>query len=483
MTVQNDTATINPFHDVAEDSVMRGHRPLLCSLTFFAADCLAFAAAATLAACGARFGQSSLGVTASWADMSARLDVTILFIAMVGYIALKGRYSERTPFWTEAGLVACASICAAAAELLLGLFTHDTSGLGRGLATLLAFAVLAPAANAFAKRRLMAAGQWTLPVLVLGDGPSATEAEVALRSDRSLGYQFVGRIDPTMLRPDISPLRLRALMEQYGAKRLLIALDADGGLQRLITECALRELIPFAVVPAPHAFPAFGCKSARVFSHNTMFLSFREGLSRPTSRFFKATFDILIAAAAIAFLAPVLLGLVILCRLDGGPAFFAHWRIGTRGRPFRCLKFRTMVVDSDRVLRETLARDHVLAAEWTANRKLVEDPRITRVGQFLRKTSLDELPQLFNVLKLEMSLVGPRPIVENEIPLYGEHIAQYYAARPGLTGLWQVSGRNDTSYDRRVQLDVWYVNNWSIWHDIAVMLKTIPALLHRRGAY
>jgi lipopolysaccharide/colanic/teichoic acid biosynthesis glycosyltransferase len=141
------------------------------------------------------------------------------------------------------------------------------------------------------------------------------------------------------------------------------------------------------------------------------------------------------------------------------------------------------VVDSDRALNEALARDPALAAEWAATRKLVNDPRVTRIGRFLRNTSLDELPQLINVLRMEMSLVGPRPIVDSEVPLYGEAIAQYYATRPGLTGLWQVSGRSNTSYARRVQLDVWYVNNWTVWNDIAVLLKTIPAVLGRQGAH
>jgi lipopolysaccharide/colanic/teichoic acid biosynthesis glycosyltransferase len=162
---------------------------------------------------------------------------------------------------------------------------------------------------------------------------------------------------------------------------------------------------------------------------------------------------------------------------------FAHRRVGAGGRPFYCLKFRTMVVDADRALDEALARDPALAAEWAASRKLTNDPRVTRIGRILRKTSLDELPQLINVLRLEMSLVGPRPIVEDEIPLYGEAIAQYYATRPGLTGLWQVSGRSNTSYAKRVQLDVWYVNNWTIWNDIAVLFKTIPVVLGRQGAH
>jgi undecaprenyl-phosphate galactose phosphotransferase len=203
---------------------------------------------------------------------------------------------------------------------------------------------------------------------------------------------------------------------------------------------------------------------------------------RPATRLTKMAFDILVAAFLLAIVSIPLLIIVLIIRLDGGPALYAHRRVGAGGRPFNCLKFRTMVPDSERVLAEVLAKDSAKAAQWTATRKLTNDPRVTRVGRFLRNSSLDELPQLINVLRLEMSLVGPRPIVESEIPLYGEGFAQYCAVRPGMTGLWQVSGRSDISYERRVQLDTWYVDNWSFGHDMIVLLRTIPAVLGGEGA-
>jgi len=150
---------------------------------------------------------------------------------------------------------------------------------------------------------------------------------------------------------------------------------------------------------------------------------------------------------------------------------------------FDCLKFRSMGVDADSVLRRLLANDPEAADEWAATQKLRDDPRITRIGRFLRASSLDELPQLLNVVRGEMSLVGPRPIVRAEVARYGSNIEHYYAAKPGLTGLWQVSGRSDMSYARRVQLDVWYVRNWSLWHDIAILFKTVPAVCLQRGAH
>jgi Undecaprenyl-phosphate galactose phosphotransferase WbaP len=236
------------------------------------------------------------------------------------------------------------------------------------------------------------------------------------------------------------------------------------------------------MVPQTDALPAFAFEATRCFGQDPMLLSYRNGLARPASRFIKAAIDVTVASLMLVVSSPLFLILGVVSRLDGGPTLFAHRRVGAGGRPFYCLKFRTMVVDADRVLVGALTRDAALAAEWAASRKLVNDPRVTRIGRFLRKTSLDELPQLINVLRLEMSLVGPRPIVDSEVPLYGEAIAQYYATRPGITGLWQVSGRSNTSYARRVQLDVWYVNNWTVWNDITVLLKTIPAVLGRHGA-
>jgi len=150
---------------------------------------------------------------------------------------------------------------------------------------------------------------------------------------------------------------------------------------------------------------------------------------------------------------------------------------------FDCIKFRSMVLDADRVLRHHIAINPEAGAEWAATQKLRNDPRVTKVGNFLRRSSLDELPQLFNVLRGEMSMVGPRPIVQAEVSRYGDDIEYYYAAKPGITGLWQVSGRSDMSYARRVKLDVWYVRNWTLWHDIAILFKTIPAVFLQRGAH
>lgn len=199
----------------------------------------------------------------------------------------------------------------------------------------------------------------------------------------------------------------------------------------------------------------------------------------------KRSIDIFIATAAILAVWPVLVCIAALIWLrDGGPVIYRHTRIGRNGRPFPCLKFRTMVKNSDQVLAELLASDSAAREEWKASRKLQNDPRIIPgIGSFLRKTSLDELPQIVNILRGEMSLVGPRPVTAAELEQYGSDVGAYLSMRPGLTGPWQVSGRNDTSYDDRVRLDATYAAENSILTDLWILLTTVPVVVARRGAY
>ncbi len=211
--------------------------------------------------------------------------------------------------------------------------------------------------------------------------------------------------------------------------------------------------------------------------------SLRLAHAGPAGSFVKRTVDILGAAAMLLALAPVMLILALLVRLDGGPALFRHSRIGAGGRTFGCLKFRSMCLDADKRLQELLERDPAARAEWERDYKLRNDPRITSVGRFLRQTSLDELPQLFNVLAGTMSLVGPRPIVRGELPRYGTAIQEYLRCRPGITGLWQTSGRNDVDYAKRVDLDCRYARTWSLKQDIVILFRTVGVVLKQSGAY
>lgn len=197
----------------------------------------------------------------------------------------------------------------------------------------------------------------------------------------------------------------------------------------------------------------------------------------------RTLFDKCFSALALLFFSPflALISLAILLT-EGGPIFFAHKRIGKDGKVFKCLKFRTMANDADVQLANLLARDPVARAQWDAVQKLDDDPRITCIGEFFRKTSLDELPQFWNVLKGDMAIVGPRPIVEAEMIRYGDHLDAYMSVKPGITGLWQVNGRSTTTYDQRVQMDASYVKNRSFFKDIGIIAKTVKVVLTLDGA-
>lgn len=193
--------------------------------------------------------------------------------------------------------------------------------------------------------------------------------------------------------------------------------------------------------------------------------------------------DIAFALGLAVVFSPVLLAATVMLGLSDGPVLFRQARLGRGGREFAVYKFRTMVPDAPRLLEEVLAKDPALRAEWEQTFKLKNDPRVTPIGRFLRKTSLDELPQLWNIIKGDMSLVGPRPIEPFEIAKYGRYSRHYFSQRPGLTGLWQVSGRSDASYQRRVVLDAYYAKHRSLWLNLKIILKTVRVVLTGNGAY
>jgi exopolysaccharide production protein ExoY len=207
------------------------------------------------------------------------------------------------------------------------------------------------------------------------------------------------------------------------------------------------------------------------------------GFRSPTS-LIADVMHVAIVLAVTMFAMPLMIAIALAVYAnDGGPVLFRHRRVGRNGKTFYCLKFRTMAVDAEVRLADLLASDPVARAEWAADFKLRHDPRVTRIGAFLRRSSLDELPQLFNLMRGEMSLVGPRPIVEAEIARYGWRFRHYCAVKPGITGLWQVSGRNDVSYRSRVAMDCIYAKRKSPWLDLWVLAVTVPAVLAKRGSY
>lgn len=207
-------------------------------------------------------------------------------------------------------------------------------------------------------------------------------------------------------------------------------------------------------------------------------------VSQPLGGRLKRCIDVTIGVVALLALWPLFFIIMAALRLtESGPLFFGHQRIGFRGQGFACIKFRTMVPDAEQILKEYLQNHPELEEEWALTHKLRNDPRVTSLGRFLRETSLDELPQLWNVIRGDMSIVGPRPIVLAEVLRYTDSFFYYAAARPGITGLWQVMGRSNCSYEERVRYDVSYVRDWSLARDMSIFLKTIIVVLSRRGSF
>jgi undecaprenyl-phosphate galactose phosphotransferase len=404
------------------------------------------------------------------------------YAGLIGYFASRGHYEHRNDFWTEAREIAGASV---AAMVLIGWAAYMLdSNVPRPL--LLAGAMLFPLLTIplrqITKSTLGRAGFWRVPVVVVGSGAWGGAAADALRAASRLGYHVVGQTGPGSVLGSGLARPWARMLRQHGARLVVLAFDADHRPPAGLTESLVRERVPFAVMPHFDGLPIEGLRQTRLASRDVVLQTYRNNLDKPVARATKVAFDLVVASVALVILAPLLVLIAASVSLDGGPVLFGHKRIGAGGKIFTCLKFRSMAVDGDRILQRLLADDTAAADEWTRTQKLRIDPRVTWIGRILRKTSLDELPQLLNVLRLDMSLVGPRPIVSMEIPKYAEDIAYYYETRPGITGLWQVSGRSDTTYAQRVRLDSWYVKNWTIGQDLAILFKTIPAVVSGRGA-
>lgn len=333
---------------------------------------------------------------------------------------------------------------------------------------------------------------WDRPTIIIGAGPNATDAALALQSQPEMGlkvmfYVDAGGADPMLdprAQPRISVARIPQMAAQHGIQ-WVIALEHAQSEQR---EYWLRHLSQWgvsdiSVIPAMRGVPLHGTDMSHFFSHEVALLRMRNNLRRWPARLTKRIFDTLLALFLLVALSPCMALIAMLIRRDGGPALFAHPRIGKRGKVFKCYKFRTMVIDAEKRLEDLLQKRPELMQEWNMERKLRQDPRINQLGRILRTTSLDELPQLINVIKGEMSLVGPRPVVKAELSRYSDQVGYYLMVRPGMTGLWQVSGRNDVDYETRVYLDTWYAKNWSLWYDLIILIKTIQVVLRTRGAY
>ena len=416
----------------------------------------------------------------------------LAFLGIMFFLMRFQHYSDRRPFWDELGDVLRLVSSLALLDMTLVAITRWNSSRLWWL-IVWGLAVLTIVWGRMLTRFVLQQwGLWIRPTIIIGHGENATEAAIALQSEPRMGFEVAGYVDVDQPQPQLT-LNGRTLkniqeLEELAALpgiQWVIALEHAQADQRehwlrILSQWGATDI---SVIPAMRGVPLYGTDMAHFFSHEVALLRVRNNLRRWPARLTKRLFDTSLSALLIMLLSPLMLCIAVALKLEGGSVFFAHVRVGKKGKRFNCFKFRSMVPNADQALTNLLESNPDLQAQWHKEHKLKDDPRISPLGEFLRRTSMDELPQLFNVLKNEMSLVGPRPIVEEELEKYGLEKSYYLMVRPGMTGLWQVSGRNDVDYDTRVYLDAWYVKNWSLWYDLAILVKTFKVVLLRRGAY
>lgn len=427
--------------------------------------------------------------------------------ALCGFLMLAfahaGHYSRRVPWWGQVQFICKALLLV----LLVDGFTYFSfqHPFSRYLimANWLFVAAFLLVARQVAFMLVALSKDWRIPLVLVGDREMVTDCMYAFYADGRTGYEVKvillrdadeSEFDLSFIPKAHPPIRLERIGNNYASfiknnpdYFYVFSVEGFRGESRDTLINALEAAdAEYAVIPSIKRLQLHGMEPHYFFGNDIMLLHKRHAIEMPLARAIKRLMDVAVASLALIPLGLVLLVVVVMRKIEGSstPLFYGGERVGRGGKMFSCWKFCTMRTDGDKVLAELLEQDPAARAEWETFQKLKNDPRIdSRISAILRKTSLDELPQLWNVFVGDMSLVGPRPILENQKEEYGEVLSSYVSVRPGLTGLWQVSGRNETSFKQRVKWDAWYIKNWSLWHDVVILFKTARVVLNNSGAY
>jgi len=416
-------------------------------------------------------------------------------LVYIAFLAISQTYTKMQPILAMVRQIFYAALYALI-TCILALYFMQASMLASRLYVIL-FGILA-LFNIYVGRyillKLLKKMNWlTKPVILIGAGKTAELALSFFDGDLGYRYRVVGLLDDAPISKTLPKKFLLLgrvqnavdIIRDSGVKTVLItAPGMDGArMEQLVGKIQplVRDIL---FVPDLMMLPLGHVGVEPFYTEKVFMLSIRNNLARRRNRLAKRIFDFILTIIGGILISPILVILAVIVGIDNkGRIIFAHRRVGRKGKPFPCYKFQTMVPDAQERLEEYLRENPEARKEWEASFKLTNDPRVTKLGTFLRKTSLDELPQLWNVLMGDMSLVGPRPIVVKEVKFYGENIEEYYMVPPGITGMWQVNGRSDTTYEERVAMDTWYVRNWSVWIDLVYLFKTVKAVFTGKGAY
>ncbi len=417
------------------------------------------------------------------------------FAPWLATMAVGRLYTRHADFWDEVRAIIRASTWGTILTVITSVSADPDFAVSRLLiGSFWLVSVPALCLSRYGVKRLLArTGLWRRKVLIVGSGEAAFQICRSLRADPTLGYEPVAMVTAEGLGescaetglPTVGPFeRLPDLLGQWNVRDVIIALP-EAGRDEIAHIAALCQgrVDTLRIMPDTVGLAVMEVETESIGGH--LLISMRSNLARPSNHVIKRATDLL--GSAILFVPTALIGAVaaLLIRLDSpGPVFFIQQRVGRGGKLFPCYKFRTMHLDADQRLEQHLAADPEACEQWGEFKKLKNgDPRVTKVGHYLRRFSLDELPQLLNVVRGEMSLVGPRPYIEHELEGYEDAFRTILLAWPGITGLWQVSGRNELTMAQRVRLDEYYVRNWSLWLDLQIFLRTFGVLARSKGAY
>ena len=420
---------------------------------------------------------------------------------LVACMVYEDLYQKRLPYWKEVEKILKACTLAVIFSIALLYLAKMSGEMSRTLVmiTWLMTVVFIPLVRYLGKLLLVRVGIWCKPVIIIGAGKTGALVASALIREKTMGYEIIGLLDDNR--------KLTGLTDPKSKKNISI-LGTFAEAEKIISQTRVQEVIvaapglppkqlveltnrlqPFVnnvmVVPDLFGLSMNGIEVEYFFEEQALLLNVKNRLKSTLNRSIKRLFDVFMGMLLLFSCIPLLCLIAVAIKLDSrGPVFFAHERMGQGSDSFTCYKFRTMFLEGDSLLKKYLRKNPQARQEWQTYNKLKDnDPRVTGVGAFLRRFSLDELPQLINVIQGNMSLVGPRPYLMRERKQMGNWIYDIHVARPGITGLWQVSGRNEIEFEGRLKLDVWYVRNWSLWLDIVLLMKTFKAVLKKDGAY
>ncbi|HEX3047254.1 MAG TPA: undecaprenyl-phosphate galactose phosphotransferase WbaP [Bacillota bacterium] len=428
-------------------------------------------------------------------DVHFYLLVPLFYLGLIFY---EGLYRRRLPFWANVGKLIKICTFATAFTISILYFTGSTQFLSRVFVFFMWFFSCASliAARYLSKRLLSAGGLWRKPVVIVGTGNPLELLAKSFQDESNLGYQVAGVIaesDSETAYNKRHPYRvignldnLEQAIQDSRVSEVIIALPELERNKLLELVNRIQPLVKnVTIFPDLHGLPLNNLEAETFFNQRMVLLRVRNNLRGFKNLLFKRVFDLVLGAFCLIFSLPLMVLIALLIKLDSpGKAVYSGKRLGKGGREFKCYKFRTMFVNEREILDEYFRHNQIAREEWKKYAKLRQfDPRVTRVGRWLRKLSLDELPQIINVLKGDMSLVGPRPYLPMEQDRMKHHAKTIFETWPGITGLWQVRGRNELEFEERVSLESWYVRNWSLWLDISLMIKTIQVVLARKGAY